>query len=334
MTPPSARRSRTRKKLLYTGGLTIHTTIDLRDQRAADNSVRHHVFARDQAIGALAMIQPGTGDVKAIAQSRPMGRDAQGRSDLPQLRRPAEVRRLRRLPARARRSRRSCSPPRSSRASRSRRRSPRRWQVNIPMSEYRVCGGRTFASTDTWDVHSSTIGGFPMDAYTGTQESVNTFFAKLELQTGLCEPYQLAKKMGIPLDRPRPRDGAVVHPRRRLRQPARARRRLRDVRGPRPALRPAPGDRRSTTPTATSSRRYPQQCQQVIAAPVADAVNDVLRGVQSPSGFGAALLSTRSRRPRPAPTTTTCRCGTWATRPTSPRPRWSPAPTSSDTGSR
>jgi membrane peptidoglycan carboxypeptidase len=31
---------------------------------------------------------------------------------------------------------------------------------------------------------------------------------------------------------------------------------------------------------------YPQQCQQVIAAPVADAVNDVLRGVQEPGGFG------------------------------------------------
>ena len=37
-------------------------------------------------------------------------------------------------------------------------------------------------------------------------------------------------------------------------------------------------------------KTYPQQCQQVIAASVADAVNDVLRGVQSPSGFGAALL--------------------------------------------
>ena len=72
-----------RKKLLYTGGLTIHTTISLRDQRAADNSVRHHVFPKDQAIGALAMVQPGTGDVKAIAQSRPMGRDAEGRPDLP-----------------------------------------------------------------------------------------------------------------------------------------------------------------------------------------------------------------------------------------------------------
>src|SRR4051812_24121129 len=65
-----------RKKLLYTGGLTIHTTISLRDQRAADDSVHKHVFPRDQAIGALAMVEPGTGNVKALAQSRPMGRDA------------------------------------------------------------------------------------------------------------------------------------------------------------------------------------------------------------------------------------------------------------------
>ena len=70
------------------------------------------------------------------------------------------------------------------------------------MSQYRVCHDQHFASTDTWDVHSSTIGGFPMDAYTGTQESVNTFFARLELQTGLCEPYHLAQKMGIPLHDP------------------------------------------------------------------------------------------------------------------------------------
>jgi membrane peptidoglycan carboxypeptidase len=37
-------------------------------------------------------------------------------------------------------------------------------------------------------------------------------------------------------------------------------------------------------------KSYPPQCQQVIAAPVADAVNDVLRGVMSPTGFGANLL--------------------------------------------
>ena len=46
------------------------------------------------------MVQPGTGDVLAIAQSRPMGRDTQEGRDLPQLRRRQQVRRLQRLPGR------------------------------------------------------------------------------------------------------------------------------------------------------------------------------------------------------------------------------------------
>ena len=62
-----------RKRLLYNGGLTIKTTLDLRMQRAADASVRAHVYPRDQAIGGLAMVEPGTGEVRALSQSRPMG---------------------------------------------------------------------------------------------------------------------------------------------------------------------------------------------------------------------------------------------------------------------
>ena len=37
--------------------------------------MRDHVYPTDQAIGALAMVEPRTGEVKAIAQSRPMGSD-------------------------------------------------------------------------------------------------------------------------------------------------------------------------------------------------------------------------------------------------------------------
>ena len=62
-----------RRNLLKNGGLTIKTTINMADQEAADNAVKAHVFAKDQAIGALAMVEPGTGNVLALAQSRPMG---------------------------------------------------------------------------------------------------------------------------------------------------------------------------------------------------------------------------------------------------------------------
>ena len=55
---PRARqdRGRTRKKLLYSGGLTIHTTIDLRVQAGRRRLGRRHVYPTDQAIGA-----PGDG---------------------------------------------------------------------------------------------------------------------------------------------------------------------------------------------------------------------------------------------------------------------------------
>ncbi len=65
-----------RNHAIYGGGLTIKTTLDPRYQLAADKAVADHVRATDsQAIGALAMVQPGTGEVKAVAQSRPMGTD-------------------------------------------------------------------------------------------------------------------------------------------------------------------------------------------------------------------------------------------------------------------
>ena len=166
---------------------------------------------------------------------------------------------------------------------------PSPMQVHIPMSEYRVCGGKHFQSTDTWSPHSSTIGGFPMNAYIGTQESTNTFFAKLELQTGLCEPYRLAKAMGIGLDDP----ATEMVPSFTLGVASVSPLELADAyatfaaRGlhcdPRPVV--AIDDS-----NGNQLKSYPSQCQQVIRAPVADAVNDVLRGVQSPSGFGAALI--------------------------------------------
>jgi membrane peptidoglycan carboxypeptidase len=277
-----------RRKLLYTGGLTIHTTIDLRDQKAADESVRAHVFPTDQAIGALAMIEPGTGEVKAISQSRPMGADAKaGQTYLNYV-----------VPQKYGDSA-GFQPGSTFKAFVLASAIQQGWPLtqkinspmamNIPMSQYRVCGGQHFTSTDTWNVHSSTIGGFPMDAYTGTQESVNTFFAQLELQTGLCEPYHLAQSMGLPLHDP----SREMVPSFTLGVASVSPLELADAyatfaaRGLHCEARPVLSIDDSD---GNQLKKYPAQCQQVIAAPVADAVNDVLRGVMSPTGFGANLI--------------------------------------------
>jgi membrane peptidoglycan carboxypeptidase len=159
---------------------------------------------------------------------------------------------------------------------------------NIPMDQYRVCGGKHFESTDTWSPHTSTISG-TMNAYTGTQESVNTFFAKLELQTGLCMPYHLAQKMGINLNDP----PTEMVPSFTLGVASVSPLELADAYATF-AARGLHCDPRPVVSIDDSNghqlKSYPTQCQQVLAAPVADAVNDVLRGVMTPTGFGANLI--------------------------------------------
>ncbi|NLC98034.1 MAG: penicillin-binding protein, partial [Actinomycetales bacterium] len=64
-----------RKALLERGGLTVKSNIDLSMQDAVNKAVKQHVAPKDKAIGALALVEPGTGKVRALGQSRPMGND-------------------------------------------------------------------------------------------------------------------------------------------------------------------------------------------------------------------------------------------------------------------
>jgi membrane peptidoglycan carboxypeptidase len=58
------------------GGLTIETAIDPKTQDAAQKSVSNYVGAKDPVIATMSMIQPGTGLIIGMAQSRPdMGGD-------------------------------------------------------------------------------------------------------------------------------------------------------------------------------------------------------------------------------------------------------------------
>ena len=268
------------------------------------------------------MVEPGTGNVQALAQSRPMGRRQALGADLPQLRRAPEVRRLQRLPGRldvqgvrpgggARQERHPAETPSFTVPA----------QESIDMNQYQTCDG-PYTSTEVWEPTNSTTPAAPTNLYTGTQNSVNTFFAQLELITGLCEPYKLAKSMGIDLARGRrPRAGPVVHPRRRRHQPARDGRGLRDLRGARPALlgparhrdrglqgQPAQGVPRALQPGAAQrGRRHRQRHPQ---------------GRHRRRAASASTSPPSRRTPaRPAPPRTARPCGSWATPPTSPPPR-------------
>ncbi|MEJ7689498.1 MAG: transglycosylase domain-containing protein [Nocardioidaceae bacterium] len=182
-----------RRRALYGGGLTIRTTWDPRFQRAADESVAKHVYATDQVIGGLAMVEPGTGYVRALAQSRPMGRDKAkgetfenyvvptqygGTSGF----QPGSTFKAFVLAAAIRQGfplNKTIYSPDS---------------ITLPTSSFRTCGGKHLQSSEVHTYRNSTAGG-TVDLYTGTQNSVNTFFIQLEQQqTGCAHPGSSPKR--------------------------------------------------------------------------------------------------------------------------------------------
>ncbi len=58
---------------LFDGGLTIKTTLDPRMQRAGQTALSNHVFPDDEVVGTLVTIEPGTGYIRAMANSRKFG---------------------------------------------------------------------------------------------------------------------------------------------------------------------------------------------------------------------------------------------------------------------
>ncbi|MBO1415753.1 transglycosylase domain-containing protein [Streptomyces sp. FH025] len=62
-----------RKKFWAQGGLNIYTTLDPDKQAAAQNAVSSNVRVTDSVSAAATMIEPGTGKILAMAQTRPYG---------------------------------------------------------------------------------------------------------------------------------------------------------------------------------------------------------------------------------------------------------------------
>ncbi len=66
-----------RRTLVFRGGLTIRTTLDPKMQRYAEAAVAKKVAPRNKShvATAISVVEPGTGAVRAMAQSRPYGRN-------------------------------------------------------------------------------------------------------------------------------------------------------------------------------------------------------------------------------------------------------------------
>ncbi len=286
--PQLGRNLEERNRLLYSGGLTIQTTINLDYQKAADDSVSARVFRNDQAIGALAMIEPGSGEVRALAQSRPMGRNKDDGYTFLNYTVPSQYGDSNGFQAG------STFKP-FVLASALEQYVPLSQTFNSP--EVMTFDGADFANcpgeppfAGTFDVKNSTTSGYK-NLYSGTRESVNTFYLQLERETGVCKPFELAKAMGVQLDDPTGKRG----------QPERIPIFTLGVADVSPlemaeayatfAARGLHCDARPVTQISDASgnvlKTYAKQCQQVMQQSTADAVSDVLRGVIE-GGFASA----------------------------------------------
>ncbi|MDN5894004.1 MAG: penicillin-binding protein [Nocardioides sp.] len=286
---PELGTSRTaRENLLKSGGLTIKTTIDMRFQQAADDSVKDHVYATDNAIGGLAMIEPGTGNVKALAQSRPMGNDQDKGQTFLNYTIPEDLGGARGFQAGSTFKAFTLAQAIDQGISLSTR-IPSPDSRTFSESDYEDCDGEPYGS-GSFNVQNSTDAESSPNLYTGTQLSVNTFFMALEQRTGICKPYRLAKKMGIRLTNPTG-PGAERVPSFTLGIADTTPLEMAEAyatfagRGVHCDSRPVT---RIEDANGTLVKSYPKSCLQVLPGGVADAVNDVLRGVQEGSGFGAS----------------------------------------------
>jgi membrane peptidoglycan carboxypeptidase len=187
------------------GGLIIHTTMNPTDEQASDKAISARVYSTDKVASALVMIQPGTGEIKAMAQSMPMGSgvgetyinlSADGSHDgttgfqagssfkifegIAALEDGVNPNQVIDAPAVA----------------------------DDVGTQFPTCvDGK--AGTYTW-LTSSTANntGIASDSGQAAQtamgnayaQSINTYFIKLEEKTGLCKPAQVAQSMGVTQD--------------------------------------------------------------------------------------------------------------------------------------
>lgn len=268
----------TRRSLLNRGGLTIQTEIDPRTQRAAQEAVSNYVHATDPVIGVMVMIEPGTGLIKGVAQSRDEIGTEPGQTFWNYAMEPNlggaegyfggstyKVFTLAAAVAKGFPTSRSYEAPKS-----------RNWQGE----RFRTCGGsiRLNEPDGEWDV-TNAGGGGTFDMYSGAKHSVNNYFVALLQDTGICETTQMAEKLGLKLSNttfdkaqyPAFTLGAAESSPISLAN-AYATLAARGLRCDPIILKSAVGKdgRNYEVPSAN--------CQQVISQEVADTVNDIMRG--------------------------------------------------------
>ncbi|TDC71648.1 PASTA domain-containing protein [Actinomadura sp. GC306] len=186
-----------REELLKRGGLTIRTTLDRRAQKAARKAVLAYVPAKNSAhkAAAEAMVEPGTGEIKAMVVGRELGPD--GERGKTWINFAADASHGSSIGMQA-----GSTFKAFTLAAALDEGMPFGTRLMAP-EKYTPTGFRNCEGENVGDPSASLgnaadgEGGRTFSLVTGTHNSVNTYFLALQKEVGLCDTVKMAERLGM-----------------------------------------------------------------------------------------------------------------------------------------
>ncbi|MFE5631326.1 transglycosylase domain-containing protein [Streptomyces sp. NPDC056543] len=185
-----------RQKLWNLGGLTVRTTLDPRAQEAANEAAVAKINEDDKVAASVVQVQPGSGKILSMGQSRPYGLDQKQHQTTLNLAVGSKMggttygfqvgSTFKPITAAAALEK-GLSPAQSFSTG---------YEIQVPENSFTRCDGKP-AGYAQWKVGNelkSETGTWDMTSALG--KSINTYFAKLEQMAGLCETVTMARKVG------------------------------------------------------------------------------------------------------------------------------------------
>jgi membrane peptidoglycan carboxypeptidase len=189
-----------RRNMLNRGGLTIQTAIDPQTQNLAQKKVASVVGPKDPLISTMNMIQPGTGLIVAMAQSRPvMGNNAKKGETFWNLAADPAMGGIQGYQAGSTFKAFTIAAALEKGIPISKKfnaRSP----FDFTGRSYESCTGTE--RVPSYKVKNSVGHSRTIDMTEAAEYSVNTYFIQLELAAGLCNVTKMTEKVGVKLGTP------------------------------------------------------------------------------------------------------------------------------------